>query len=157
MVNTSNPSCRALCFIYNNPTELPAAFLKKFEDHRVVRYVIFQLEEGENGTPHYQGYVELTGARTYSWFHNAFVKCHVERRKGTRDQARDYCRKEDSRKEGPFECGDWSSGGAGSRTDLAAACLTAKGGSLKRVAEEHPESFVRYAKGSDVTSYFLMI
>jgi len=45
---------------------------------------------------------------------------HVEGRRGTRDQAREYCRKEESRVDGggPWEYGNFGLGGQGKRSDL---------------------------------------
>ena len=38
---------------------------------------------------------------------------HHEQRRGTRDQARDYCRKVETRVEGPYEFGEWMVTGHG--------------------------------------------
>ena len=43
---------------------------------------------------------------------------HMEERKGTREQAKAYCSKDDTRIEGPWEKGNWEAGGIGTRTDL---------------------------------------
>ena len=40
----------------NNPTMWPDEMIEELEDIGVT-YAVFQLEEGKNGTPHYQGYV----------------------------------------------------------------------------------------------------
>lgn len=138
---------RHALFTYNNPTHTPEDFQALLEAAERVRYAIFQLEVGENGTPHYQGYVEYSSPQRFSYFHNNFARCHLEKRAGTREQARDYCRKEDTRQAGPWEVGNWSSGGSGSRTDLTGVVDACKTGSLKRVAEEHPDAILRYSKG----------
>jgi len=140
-------TARHVCFTYNNPTLSPADFQAKLQAAERVRYAIFQLEEGEAGTPHYQGYVEYTSPQRFSYFHTNVTPCHCEKRRGTRAQARDYCRKEDSRKDGPWEVGQWRAGGSGSRNDLHGIVDACKTGSLKRVAEEHPEGILRYSKG----------
>lgn len=139
-------TARHVCFTYNNPTHSPTDFQALLQSSERVRYAIFQLEEGENGTPHYQGYVEYKSPQRFSFFHNNFARCHCEKRQGTRTQARDYCRKADTHKEGPWEAGDWNAGGAGARSDLSGLANLCKTGSLKRVAEEHPEGILRYSK-----------
>ena len=58
------PSARHVCFTYNNPSSSPTQFQALLQAAERIRYAIFQLEEGENGTPHYQGYVESTW---YKW------------------------------------------------------------------------------------------
>lgn len=140
-------STRNHVFTYNNPTHSPSDFQTILATSERVRYSIFQLEEGENGTPHYQGYVEYNKPVNVRFFNNHLcATAHTEKRKGTRDQAREYCRKEDTRKEGPWETGVWVAGGAGKRNDLAGIITACKTGSLKRVAEEHPEGILRYSK-----------
>lgn len=42
-------------FTLNNPTAPERAALYKLADHPDINYIVFQLEEGEAGTPHYQG------------------------------------------------------------------------------------------------------
>lgn len=143
-----------MCFTVNNPTLSPDEFKASLEAAERIRYAIFQLEEGENGTPHYQGYVEYSSPQRFSYFHNNVARCHCETRRGTREQARDYCKKEESRKEGPWEVGEWQAGGSGSRTDLTGIINACKTGSLKRVAEEHPEGILRYSKGSSTSLSF---
>lgn len=58
-------------------------------------YLVYQVEEGEDGFLHYQGYVEFANAKTIT----AAKKClncrwaHLEPRRGTVEQAIDYCAK----------------------------------------------------------------
>nr|WAE42297.1 MAG: replication associated protein [Cressdnaviricota sp.] len=71
-------------------------------------YLIYQLERcPESGKLHYQGYVEFDCAIRISAVKKTF-NCdtmHLETRLGTQDEAIAYCRKEESRVEGPFEFG----------------------------------------------------
>ncbi len=115
-----------------------------------VRYGVAQLEVApDTGRQHVQFYLEFTtGVRM------AHVKrivddhaCHLEKRHGTRDQAREYCRKQDSRAPGaePYEVGDWEAGGAGTRNDLAAVQAALDAGTpMSQVAQEHFKEWVRY-------------
>lgn len=136
-------AARHFCFTYNNPpfthNDLP------IHDHE--RYCIFQLESGESGTLHYQGYVEYNRPVRVSSIQAIWPGVHVERRLGSRDQARDYSRKEDTRVEGPWERGAWSDGGQGHRTDISHAVSTLVAHGVKRVAKDHPEAFVKYHRG----------
>ena len=43
---------------------------------------------------------------------------HLEQARATRAKARDYCRKEDTRIDGPWEHGDFDAGGQGKRNDI---------------------------------------
>jgi len=106
-------------FTLNNPEEDPEAFLSRLKSDKKVRYVIFQKERGEeNQTDHYQGYLELTRNQRMSYVKRLMPRAHLEIRKGTRDEARDYCRKEKTRIDGPWEAGQWNEKGQGCRNDL---------------------------------------
>ncbi len=73
---------------------------------------------------------------------------HIEPRMGTRDQARDYCMKVDTRQAGPWEHGDWNLGGAGRRTDILAVHKRVLDGATEAdVCSEFPETYVKYHTG----------
>lgn len=104
-----------------------------FDADKYVKYCVCQLEKGEQGTLHLQGYVELHDAKTLKWLKLNFSwDAHFEPRKGTAQQARDYCRKDDTRQSGPWEFGEWTPIRQGQRTDIQvcwhcghyAKCLT---------------------------------
>lgn len=72
------------------------------------RYLIFQLERGDNQTPHIQGYAELKQSKKMSLWKEGFFntnRVHLQQRFGTARQAQAYCSKEDTRVCGPFEKG----------------------------------------------------
>lgn len=136
---------RAWCFTVNNPAfpvdELPHV------DHE--RYVVWQLEKGENGTLHIQGYIELDRPTRLTALKTWLPTAHFEVRRGTREQARDYCMKADTREVdcGPYERGEFSRGGSGKRNDLADAVEALKEGGIKKVARDHPSAYVKFSKG----------
>jgi len=81
---------RAWCYTLNNFTE---------EDRDAQRclqcvYQVFGYERGEEGTPHLQGYVHFASAKTMSAVSKLMPRAHLEARKGTVDQAVDYCKKD---------------------------------------------------------------
>lgn len=92
-------------FTYNNPTVTGLEFLEVCR--AVSSYVIFQLEVGEQGTPHFQGYIEFTTRKRIQTVKNLLNvdSIHLERRRGTQDQACAYASKEESRADGPWEAG----------------------------------------------------
>jgi len=57
------------------------------------RYVVYQEEVGENGTPHLQGFIQFMSARTLGQVTAALPGAHVEPRRGTLEQAIDYSKK----------------------------------------------------------------
>lgn len=84
-----------------------------------VIYHIFQHEIcPTSGRLHLQIYIELYRAQRLSWVLKNIGLCHWEGRKGTREQAREYCKKTDTRNPGtqPTEVGKWRI--QGNRTDI---------------------------------------
>nr|QXP07749.1 MAG: replication associated protein [Arizlama virus] len=101
---------RSWCYTLNNYTVTEQLSAEELE----CRYHVFGLEVGEQGTPHMQGYIEFEGPKRLAGVKKLIPRAHWETRRGTRDQARDYCIKD-----GEFlEFGEWKSGGQGARTDL---------------------------------------
>lgn len=69
----------------------------------ISHYHVWQLERGENGTEHFQGYIELRGARVLSSLRPYLDgRAHWEPRRGSQAQAIEYCTKADTRVEGPW-------------------------------------------------------
>lgn len=126
-----------------------------------VRYCIWQYEIApETGRKHVQGYVELHTPVRIPGMKDLMgtPKAHLEGRKGTRDQARAYCQKADTRDPelgGPYEWGEWSGKGAGNRSDLTNAIQVLKKDGVMAVAREHPETFVRNHRGLRELAYTL--
>lgn len=127
------------CFTWNNPDghiEWPSN----------VRYAVYQLEEGEEGTQHFQGYVEFERSVRFSALKKLLPEAHWEPRLGSRDEARDYCmKKDDTYIEGPWEHGTWRSAGQGNRSDMTAIRdKLEKGVPFEEVKREHFGTFARY-------------
>lgn len=112
-------------FTYNNPADVTAEELYAALGPR---YLVCQKERGDTGTLHFQGYVEFAARRTISGLVRSLPGVHWAPRLGTRDQARDYARKADTRVDGPWEFGTWITG-PGARTDLLALRDAIKEGS----------------------------
>lgn len=105
---------RAWCFTLNNPEEDEQHDMAEWPD---CKYLIYQLELGEEGTLHHQGYCEFGKAKRLAAVRRLLPHAHWEPRKGTAQQAIDYCRKEDTACTDPVEQGT-PSAGQGQRTDL---------------------------------------
>jgi len=58
------------------------------------KYIVFGYERGEEGTPHLQGYVHLSTQKTLSAMKKFIPRAHLEPRRGTIDEAVDYCKKD---------------------------------------------------------------
>lgn len=142
-------AARHYCFTLNNPKYLIDL------NHPQIRYGIYSEEIGEHGNHHFQGYVELSDPQRFTWFKKnipGMEEAHFEKRHGTRDQARDYCRKTDDPTfiDGPYEFGEWEAGGQGARNDIPQVLADIKSGiSMVDIAETHPRAWVQYRNSFD--------
>lgn len=106
-------------FTWNNPdTVLGPGLLSNLVDANIARYVVYQLESGDEGTNHYQGYVEFVGKKTLAAVKKLISQAHWEPRRGTAEEAKQYCKKAETRVSGPWELGTPKSDNQGKRSDL---------------------------------------
>jgi len=147
--SSSNPQVidtRSLnwCFTFNNPPSNDEP--RKWPD---VRYCVWQREEGELETPHLQGYVVFTTRKRLSTLKSIAPTNHWEMRTGDHIQAKTYCCKEDTRKEGPWTIGseDGIPLGKGARSDLLAVKRAIdEGYSDFRLVDEYFEECARHMR-----------
>lgn len=64
--------------------------------------MVYQLEEGAEGTRHLQGYIEMPNACRLPRMKKLIPRAHFEPRRGTKVQAVTYATKEDTRVDGPW-------------------------------------------------------
>lgn len=137
----NNSRARNWVFTWNNPGEGSKEEVLNID----CRYVIFQLEKGESGTPHYQGTIVFNNTKRFSAVKNLLPHCHIEPCASLSDSI-EYCSKEEGREEGPWEKGTKPS--QGKRTDLDDVANYVKSGkNLKEVAETYPVQFIKFHKG----------
>ncbi len=146
------PKCKHWCFTINNPT-FGCLELKEFMDScSEVDYCVFQLEIGDSGIEHVQGYVEFVNRKRSTAVHalSFMARAAIFKRRGTRQEARLYCMKEEGRVDGPYESGEWIDVAQGRRTDLANAMgLISAGASVATAAREYPTVYARYHRGME--------
>lgn len=134
---------RRWVFTINNPvTPYPRGLA------RGMRYLVFQLEKGKEGTPHLQGYCEFERQQRLSGVVGCFEgdykepqpRGHWEVARGSVEQCKRYCTKLESRVDGPWEFGE--AGKQGDRTDLrsAAAALLSSG----KITDVPADIFLKY-------------
>jgi len=58
-----------------------------------IQYIIYGVEKGEKGTPHFQGYIELQKRVAFDVVKRAINNSHIESRRGSQQQAIEYCKK----------------------------------------------------------------
>ncbi len=138
-------------FTINNPNQplnlIPINFA---EFGRIPKYAVYQLEIGEKGTPHLQGYICFEKKIKAQALSNLFGgKPHLEKRKGKHSEAKAYCMKEDTRHGGPWIYGsdEGIPEGQGARTDMIGLKrdLDEKH-KLTVIADNHFALFLRYPK-----------
>jgi len=140
---------RNWCFTLNNPEQDGDTLLQHLRTATGFRFTVFQLEAGDRGTPHFQGYIEFTSPKRLSALQRIIPGAHFEIRKGTSQQARDYCTKEETRTAGPWSIGTPGQETQGQRTDIDRGVTLIQEGGIKRLRDEDPALYVRYSRGFD--------
>lgn len=143
------PQGRNWCFTVNNYTEEDVRLF--MGDLPRVKYIIFQRERGnEKETPHLQGYLELDCVQRLSFLQKIHGKAHWEVRRGTQQQAIDYCRKEETREPDtePFERGEKSNANGVRKDSFSVNVLTSE-----RRGELIEEVRQKRMRISDLSSY----
>jgi len=135
---------RGYILTINNPKETDEE-MKDIIIQENCMYAIFQKEKGLNGTEHYQVYIEYKNPRKFTTIKNKFPRAHIEPRKGTRSQAREYCSKEETRISGPYEIGEFKEEKPGKRNDILRCIeLIENTGDVKDVRECYPDTYIKY-------------
>ncbi len=105
---------RNFCFTLNNYTIPEIDSIKSLNKDNLLAYLIFGYEIGDSGTPHLQGYCELSKQQSLRQVKKMLSdRYHIEKRKGTAQQAITYCKKDGK----IYEYGKSKS--QGKRTDLS--------------------------------------
>lgn len=129
-------------FTWNNPTHP--------DDHDSLKsggfgWIKFQYERGKNGTPHYQGLLYSKSLISCRALMQRFAFSYLAPVINI-NNASDYCGKEDTRIEGPWEYGKFPK--QGERSDLLKTkTIIDEGGSMEDVFEQCYGSAVRYHRG----------
>lgn len=124
----------------------------------LVRYAVWQEEQcPETGKAHMQLYIELARPVRFTHLQKQVFKelVHCEARSGSRQQAREYCRKEESRIAGPWEYGVWlgdtdAGDSSGRSTDLERLIQGVRSGMTNsQLWEQHPAAMGRHFRAVD--------
>lgn len=114
--------------------------LGKWCEHPHFEYLVCQLEKApETGQLHLQGYIQFSQNARLAAVKKLNDKAHWETRKKSHEAARDYCKKADTRVNGPWELGHEQVPKQGKRTDWAdVSTKIAQGCTKKQVLLDHP-------------------
>lgn len=108
-------------------------------------YLVYQHEKGKQGTPHCQGYVITKKQKKLAAIRELLPGCDVDTRKGTHEQLKKYCTKDESRTEGPYEFGtEPKKTEKGARTDLTQLYEDCKTMLPSEIREKNPTYYIRY-------------
>ena len=134
-------------YTLNNPTVTLEQANAALREINSFLFHACQLERGESGTLHIQGYVQFSRPVRLTQLTARLMGAHWETRRGSHQQALTYVTKAESRVSGPFQDGEANEAGQGARTDLANAIATMETDGLQGLVLGHPEAFVRYGAG----------
>lgn len=117
------------CYTINNPTEEPSVPEQEFSYH------VYGEEEGESGTPHYQGFIIFKTPKRLNQIKNLISdRGHYEVAKGKNSQAADYCKKDGNFKEiGELPADPAIKGGQATKERYERAFKQAKTGDLDNI------------------------
>lgn len=142
------PKTQYWCFTTNNPTIAEEEALKAYARGDACTYLIYGRERGDNGVPHFQGYVEFGNRQRLTAIKKipAFRRAHLEPRRGTGAEAARYCKKD-----GDFvEFGEIKVTKQGRRTDLEEIKRKIDAGaSSVDIADAHFSQWVIYRRSFD--------
>lgn len=96
-ITSSQHKATSWIITLNNPTQMEITSWENIKQNHFVKEAVGQIEEGENGTPHIQGYIRTDNVR-FSQIKKLFPRAHIEITKNA-IAAKQYCQKTDTRKE----------------------------------------------------------
>jgi len=118
------------------------------------RYRIYQLEVGENETPHYQMFLYYDTPRSIKKIRSLYTRAHAEICNNI-SACIAYCKKSDTRIDGPWEEGEPPS--QGKRSDLVAVINDiTEGKDIVALCKDHPIPMMKYSRGIQFVQNMLM-
>jgi len=139
--------CKNWCFTWNNPGGDSPGLWNLNE----MKYLVYQKEKGEEGTVHWQGYVQWVTKRRLAQCKEVCAMAHWEPARGSPESNKQYCTKEDTRLEGPFEAGSMSKQGSTKRKFDEIAKRLIDGESISRIEEEEPGFVMMHREAMEKT------
>jgi len=135
------------CFTINNWTRADEDTFELLGDQ--LSYLVYGYEEGEQGTPHLQGYLIFKDIKRFGQVQALLPwGAHIEQKRGSSRQAAEYCKKGGLFK----EVGSIPRSGSGGQFDEFIEWVkgeytrTGRKPTEREIANEYPALFVRYGK-----------
>lgn len=147
----ASPNCKNWCFTkFWDPAEPLNAkeWLQHLWDSGVLTYLVAQVEMApETERVHIQGFMQCGSKHRMTWLkRNLDADAHWEPMRGTAEQARDYCKKDDSRLDGPWEWGTLTTKGRTAGLETAIELIKARA-TDSAIAEAAPRVWVSHYRG----------
>jgi len=93
MTEKKKERTRRWVFTENNPSKCKEELVQELTTVCAVRYAVVGYEVGEQGTPHFQGFVEFEHPATFDQVRKRLPRAHIESALGSNKQNREYCTK----------------------------------------------------------------
>lgn len=129
---------RGWCFTINNPTGWDDVDVDLAVEQS--KYLIYGKEVGENGTPHYQGYVYFAAVKSFIQVKELLKRAHIEKQKGPISKAIDYCKKDGDFK----EFGERPYANDDRKTMWKDVLCLAREGKVQEIEDKYPMLYLRY-------------
>jgi len=131
---------RAWCYTINNYS---------LEEHDAVRgldcvYNVFAEEVGESGTPHLQGYIHFATLKSLSQLKKLMPRAYLAVRKGTIDEAVNYCKKDGKYEEVGVKPASQEEKGQRGKAKMTEILKRAREGDEQWLEETHPGEYYRH-------------
>ena len=152
MAKNESENTRAACWVgtWNNPKMTIDEFhdhFKKLHEDDLLQYFVFQLEQGENETPHYQFFVNWKNARSFEFMKEHIpYGCYFKQMETNKNACKKYCSKTKTRiSETFYEVGEFIE--ERGRKDLVVARQLIKDGmSFDEVSDLYPSQSMMYER-----------
>lgn len=136
---------RSWLFTLNNYVPEEEDRIAKWFAEGKIRYLVYQPELGESGTPHLQGFVYFKTVQRMSALKKVLKRAHLEKCKGTAAQNIGYCTKSETKSGPTVEFGTKPE--QGSRSDVKRFVDSVlEGTSDLDLATKHPKEFCKYER-----------
>lgn len=130
---------RGWCFTINNPSGWDDIDIETMSSD--AQYCVRGIELGsEEETRHYQGYVYFRNKKSFDQLKRYLPRAHIEKQRGSFDQAIDYCQKDGDW----LEWGDRPSGPQGQTNQWKTVLQLARAGNFEEIEDKFPSIFIRY-------------
>lgn len=131
-------------FTLNNPAQWDSACIIAMRDE--VNWYVYQLEQGEEQTPHWQGSCCFKRSKRLTGVKRMLDRAHWEPTRNVQASIK-YCQKEEGRLEDPVIFGTLPLQTQGKRTDLEALVADIKAGASEaELLAKHTGTMMRYAR-----------